>query len=487
MTKTVVLTIKKNRSLSEQLRDRGYYSPAWCGGRGLCGKCRVRFCGKAPKAGRQDEAFFTEQELKEGFRLACSVYAEGTYEILMEDLQEEKIEAADLFYGSGEASDTACRALAIDIGTTTIAASLLDTKKKHVIKTVTGINHQRVFGADVLSRIDAANRGEGKKLQEMVLSDMSSLCRELGAGSQVTGLDIPVVISGNTTMEHLLQGLSCESLGVYPFTPVDISLHTFKNMTILPCISTFLGADIVSGMIACDMDRKDEISILVDLGTNGEMLIGNRHKILAASAAAGPAFEGGNITHGMAGIPGAIDTVLMKEDHVRVTTIGGETPAGICGSGVIETLYELKKEKMIDETGLLGKAYFDKGYPLAPDIIFTQRDIRMVQMAKSAIRAGIEILLDAYGVNYDRIDRLYLAGGFGQKINCAKAVGIGMLPEELAGRITPIGNSSLEGAVLYAMNQAPAERFTKAAEISEEISLSEHDLFNDLYMKYMFL
>ena len=486
------IQIEKSQSLLEALRSQGYYLPAYCGGQGRCGKCRVRILNMSwqnNQAGPGDIACIGSEEFSAGWRLACLVYGEGICELEIPDYMEEGVRAAGFPDETGKmSSDKAgltSLTLAVDIGSTTIAASLVDTDSRRVLRTVTGMNHQRAYGADVLSRIDAANRGEGERLQVLLMRDLDRLCERLGIGERILALSFPVIISGNTTMEHLLQGLSCRTLGAYPFKPVDLSLHRYKNLTILPGISTFVGADIVSGIVACGIDQKEEVSILVDLGTNGEMIIGNKDRILAASTAAGPAFEGGNISCGMAGVPGAIDRVVIEDRRALVTTIGGKKPIGLCGTGVLETVYELFKEKIIDETGLMEDEFFEEGFPLAEDVIFSAKDVREVQLAKAAIRAGIEILLVSYGVVYDQIDSLYLAGGFGQKLNGKKAVGIGMLPEELEDRIVPVGNSSLEGAVLFAGDSKTRDRFEHVIAISEEITLSNHTLFDELYVGYM--
>ena len=427
----------------------------------------------------------SEEDLDAGWRLACLTHVKGEYRLEIEDSREDSIAGpAD----GWEAGDDAW-ALAVDLGTTTIAASLVSLSDKKVIRTVTGINHQRAFGTDVLARIDAANRGEGKKLQQLIHNDASSLCRRLGAGRDINRISAPVALAGNTTMQHLFQGLPCRTLGVYPYEPVDISMHSYGNegkITVLPGISTYVGADIVSGIVACGMDQKEEISILADLGTNAEMVIGNKDRILAASAAAGPAFEGGNIRWGVASVPGAIDTVRIVDGRAEITTIEGKDPIGICGTGVLESVYELVKAGITDETGLLDEKYFDDGYPLAPGITLTAKDIREVQMAKAAIRAGIEILISAYGTTYEQIDRLYLAGGFGQKLDCAKAVGIGLLPEELKDKAFAVGNASLAGAVAAAADPSQKERFLHVTQNSKEILLANHKHFSDLYIKYMF-
>ena len=509
----VKITIKDGvPSLLDTLRSEGYFLPAYCGGRASCGKCRVRIAEGAPPPTEEDYRFLSREEISEGWRLACRIREPGEWEVELPAYSEEEIVAAGIFSHDGACSDRACLnmtclntgctpeisagdqacALAVDIGTTTLAACLVrqgtgEEKNPEPLRTVTGINHQRVFGADVVSRINAASREKGGELQRIIKEDLDGLCRKLGLAEKIQDLKMPVIISGNTTMQHLLQGLSCRTLGLYPFDPVDISLHNYENMTILPGISTFVGADIVSGIVACGIDREEKISVYVDLGTNGEMAIGNRDRILATSTAAGPVFEGACIRCGTAGIPGAIESVKIIDGRAEVSTIGDLPPTGICGTGVLETLYALRQAGIVDETGLLSDQYFDEGFPLAEGIRFTQGDIRETQYAKAAIRAGIEILLSSYGVSWDQVDRLYLAGGFGRKIDVEKAMGIGLLPEELKSRVTAVGNASLAGAALYAADPSSAERFIHVKEIAGEFHLADHKDFQDLYVNYMFL
>lgn len=502
--------VQKGSTVLEALQARGDYVPAPCGGKGTCGKCRVRFVRgntaedvRIPDPSGADRSLLTEKDIASGVRLACTAAAAAGMEIELTFQDESAIQVESSFSldsssgpsggKEGTVSDVNGIAVhadisaagtmtaAVDIGTTTIAMSAVEDATGRVLGTVTGINRQRAFGADVISRIEAAGQGKADLLQQSILRDLAALRGQLGLDG-----DVPMVVSGNTTMEHLLQKLPCQTLGTAPYTPVDISLHQYENMTILPGISTFVGADIVSGIVACGMDQSDEISILVDLGTNGEMAIGNKERILSASTAAGPAFEGGNISCGVAGIPGAVSRVKIKDGAVNVETIGGRTPVGLCGTGVIEVVYELLKEELLDETGLLDDEYFEDGFPVADGIVFTNKDVREVQLAKSAIRAGMEVLLNAYGADFGQIDRLYLAGGFGQKIDLEKAVGIGLLPEELRDRIIPVGNSSLAGAVMAARGPAVLERMRLVGGTAEETSLAENPLFSELFMEYMF-
>lgn len=490
---------KKRENLLELLRQEKVYLPAYCNGRGVCGKCKIRFVKNAPQPCENEKNFFSTKELEAGWRLACEteIFGEAKIEVLssleetmeietsssldfdkkkaIKENQQKKIEEE-----TKEKAQDAVYTVAIDIGTTTIAASKLNIRK--VEQTVTSVNHQRIFGADVVSRMEASNRGEGLQLQELIQKDLENLLENL----QISKKNTKLIISGNTTMQHLLQGYSCETLGVAPYTPVDISLHQYKNMTILPGVSTYVGADIVSGIIACGMNQSEKISMLVDIGTNGEMAIGNQDRILVTSTAAGPAFEGGNISCGMASVQGAISSVDIENGQLKVDTIGGKEPIGICGSGVLETTYELLKNELIDETGLLDEEYFDEGYPLGNHIRFTAKDIREVQLAKSAIRTGIEVLTLEYGISYGEIDKLYLAGGFGQHMDVKKAVGIGLLPEELEDKVIAVGNTSLAGAILFATDEKKREQFTEVASQSKEVSLAENKAFQELYLDYMF-
>ena len=502
----------EGKSVMEALQARGVYLAGDCGSNGTCGKCIVRFLSGAPAPSAADYKLLSAAALDRGERLACKARASADMkiEIIAPDESAMKVESSFSLPGdsarelSSPRSSSAEKAdgselseilpdtgsdlvssgrivAAVDIGTTTIVMSAVEAETGRILQTVTGINHQRAWGADVISRMEASNQGKGEELQQSILSDLDELRTRLGLHA-----DVKMLISGNPTMEHLLQGLPCRTLGVSPYTPVDISLHEYKNMTILPGISTFVGADIVSGIVACGMDQSEEICLLVDLGTNGEMAIGNRDRILSASTAAGPAFEGGNISCGIAGIPGAVCSVEIEDGEAHVQTIGNRPAVGICGTGVLEVVYELLKEELIDETGLLDDDYFDDGFPVAEGVVFTGKDVREVQLAKSAVRAGMEVLIESYGTDYAHIGKLFLAGGFGQKIDLKKAVGIGLLPEELQDRMYPVGNSSLAGAVMAAHDPSILDRMAKIALKSEETALAENPFFSDLYMDHMF-
>ncbi len=499
-------------SLLTALLTNDVYISAACGGRGRCGKCGVRMYTGVTDPGEADRRVFDADQLERGMRLACDCYPTGDCRIEIAGSDEADFEVVTDFEGTAGAGERSAEDgrydIAIDIGTTTLAASLVDTSAGETRHTVTSVNHQRAYGADVISRIQAANDGKLAELSASIrkdlAEDMKRLLGETGVGfSQIDR----IVIAGNTTMGHLLMGFPCETLGVYPFDPVDISMiqtdfatlfgEAFGEeapsvpVTLIPGISTYVGADIVADMLACGFDGTDEINVLIDLGTNGEMAIGNRDRIFVTSTAAGPAFEGGNISCGMGSVQGAVCGVEIDGTDVTCETIGGRDPLGLCGTGVIETTYELLKEELIDETGMLDEDYFDDGFVLAVtedgrEISFSQKDVREIQLAKSAVRAGLETLLLRYGVTYDDVRHVFLAGGFGYRMNLEKAAGIGLIPEELLDRTIAVGNSALGGCVEFLTNETAAGRINHIISVSEEIPLASDKDFNNFYTDYMF-
>ncbi len=513
---------REGENLLEALTRQGIYISAACGGKGRCGKCGVRFSDGTVPVTEADRHCFSEEQIAEGMRLSCEVYLQADCRIEIESTDEADFdvvtdyrqknslaEHADTAAGTGKEGSQ----IAIDIGTTTLAASLVDAQSGEILHAVTGVNHQRAYGADVISRIQAANDGKLEELSQSIRRDLCGMiCRLLSeSGAALSGIR-RIAIAGNTTMGHLLMGYSCETLGVYPFDPVNIDTTevTFGELfgeagaedtlreegaqipvVLLPGISTYVGADISAGMLSCGFDCSEKVNVLIDLGTNGEMAIGNRERILVTSTAAGPAFEGGNISCGMGSVPGAICQVQISGTEVSCGTIGDRPPVGLCGTGVIETACELLKAELIDETGMLDEDYFDDGFVLAKtpsgeEISFTQKDVREIQLAKAAVRAGLETLMLRYGVTYDDIDTLYLAGGFGFHLNLEKAAAIGLIPEELLDRAKAVGNSSLGGAAVWLTEPGAAERMERIIAVSEEIPLASDKDFNQFYMDSMF-
>lgn len=381
-------------------------------------------------------------------------------------------------------------AVCIDIGTTTVAFELITDKG--TLKTYKTINPQRRFGLDVLSRIEASNRGRGDELASLIrytlMNGYNEVTREFGDTKKI-------VIAGNTVMVHLLMNRSCKGLGEYPFKSdylgtvkttfdklCDSKVASVKT-TVYGGISPFVGGDIVSGLYMCDFDKSDKVNMFLDIGTNGEMAIGNSDSIMVTSTAAGPAFEGGRISCGIGSVDGAVCGVDLKSGMLK--TIGDKPPAGLCGTGIIELLAELLELGIVDNTGLLSDDYFVSGYKLSEDIVFTQEDIRQVQMAKSAVRAGMDTLARKYGVSLCDIDTFYLAGGFAYGLSVEKACRIGLLPQEVLGKTKILGNSSLGGCAKYCSCADGDSRIEHIKSIASEFSLGETGGFEEEYIKNM--
>lgn len=506
---------REGESILSAYRRQGGYIGAVCGGNGKCGKCRIRLVSGVLDITEADREQFSEQELAEGYRLSCLARPDSDCIVEETFLDETGFQVVEGFVPKqdGEKREQepaldpgAVRAagIAIDIGTTTMAAQLVNLETGEILSSCSTINHQRMYGADVIARMEASNQGYGTELQKLVRDDIRYLVNALLKQTNIVADIIKhVIIAGNTTMGHLLMGYSCKTLGVYPFAPVNIGIirDTYPNLMgsgelecevmLVPGISAFVGGDIVSGLYACGFEAGEEVNLLVDLGTNGEMAIGSRDRLLVTSTAAGPAFEGGNISCGTGSIPGAICHVRIDSDgEPDYTTIGGQPPVGICGTGVIEITAELLRQELIDETGLLEEPYFEEGFPLAdtPEggkIVFTQKDVREIQLAKSAVRAGVETLMKRYGVTCKEIAHVYLAGGFGFQMDREAAVAVGLLPEELKEKVTAMGNSSLAGAVRALTDPGWQQCQQRLIGVSAEVELSGDTDFNEFYMTYM--
>lgn len=356
-------------------------------------------------------------------------------------------------------SELACKYIVtVDIGTTTIAMLLqkLDTGK--VIDSYKSVNPQRKYGADVLSRIMAADDLEKKKdMKESVFQ----VLREgiLKFQSKCPQIEL-IVIAANTTMVHLALGFDVSKMGEAPFEAENLEEINMEfegiPMIIMPGFDTFVGGDVLSGIYSLKMEQKEEIALYIDLGTNGEIALGNKEKILATATAAAPAFEGG------------CNDNIWSSDLVKVTA-------------------ELLKYKILDETGLLEDPYFDEGIRCEGAMI-TQNLIRNIQMAKGAIFAGIEILCKQYGINdYSEIDQVILAGGLGYYLNAKAAVRIGLIPYKLSEKVTAIGNGALAGAFLYGRNRLDncvnQKYFMKIKERVTVINLAKQPEFQNLYLK----
>ena len=523
------IPLVRGKSILEIFRENGIYISALCSGRGTCGKCRIRVTEGAIPVSAEDRRIFEEAELGAGFRLACTAFPENSCTVLIPDRAEEKEfyvpdssreeTAADRleWTGSAEAArekeermaagaaaregsgdgNVSGTGIAVDIGTTTVAMQRIDLESGEIRKTYTALNSQRMYGADVIGRIEAAGKGRAGELKGCILQVLRSSVDSLTEGGRIP--PVRMMIGANTTMVHLLMGYPCESLGIAPFLPYNIerietgwaALSGQKGSSfpvrICPGVSAYIGGDITAGLYALGFHERERVSILIDLGTNGEMAVGNRERILAASAAAGPAFEGGNLVCGTGSIPGAVCHAAWKDGALCVETIGGEEPKGICGTGILEIIACLLEAELMDETGRLEEPYASEGFPVDGQgrIRVYQKDIREIQLAKAAVRAGLETLLDEYGISLDEVEEIFLAGGFGYELDPGKAETIGLLPAGCAKRVRAAGNTSLRGAAAGLLDGKSGKTLDHIAGLVREIPLSGNPKFSELYMEYM--
>lgn len=401
---------------------------------------------------------------------------------------------------------TSVLGLAVDIGTTTLAGYLIDLETGKELAVASALNPQKAFGDDVISRADRARAGDLERLQQAVAAEINALARRLCklAGKEPNDI-YHAVFAGNTVMMHLFAGVSPEHIAQSPFIPVftgtadvpahalNISVNPEAAATLLPCVAGYVGADIVAGMLAAGMREGAEPTLLIDIGTNGEIALAAGGRLHACSTAAGPAFEGAHISCGMGGVEGAINWAAL-DGCLRFGTIGNAKPAGICGSGLIDLVSGLLDCGAIDDTGRLDGDAAPSWLPVEggkivldaeAGIHITGRDIREVQLAKGAIAAGVEVLAREAGVKLGDIAHVYLAGGFGSYMDKRSAARIGLIPSELADRTVAIGNSSGAGAkaaLLSGEAMAEAERLARAVRYVE---LSARPDFQDLFMDKM--
>lgn len=504
----VRLTCPGGCRVHDYIQSQGTALAMPCGGKGMCGKCRVRVVrGRLPVT-PEDKRIFSEAQLAQGWRLACKAVTREAVEIVVPVQEQQGFSAL-----AAEAADEGALSLAadhdyglaVDIGTTTLAAALVDCTDGKILATATVVNSQRSFGADVVSRIGAACHGKGKTLQKAVRRDLTRLMKQLLKDHPGTAARCrQMAIAANTTMLHLLMGWPCDGLGDWPFHPVSLGGKTYRaqevlgpqspladaTVTLLPGMSTYVGADITAGIWQCGLASSDDVSLFVDLGTNGEMVLGNKDQRFIASAPAGPALEGGKLTWGTGSVPGAICGVRIERGRAKVRTIDHAVPVGICGTGILEAMAGLVREGLVDETGKLVEPYFHKGFPLASTldyqrITLSQQDIREIQMAKSTIRAGIESLIERSGISRQRVHQVFLAGGFGYYLDPQKAAVIGLLPADLAERTTAVGNTSLKGAIGLLTGAVTLEELQAIAAGAEEIVLGNDEAFQRLYIDYL--
>ena len=475
--RVTVLPLQQNmeaadgENLLQALRRAGFAMDAPCGGNGSCGKCNVTANG-------------TEV-------LACRTAIHGDMTVV---LPATGYSSAPVIQ-SAAVSGTEIFCLAFDIGTTTVAGYLVDGKTGRELASGSLRNPQTAFGADVISRIQSALHGHMEELTAAIRNCVSGLARSLCEASGISCDAVTrVCIVGNPAMQQLFLGICPENLARIPFAPVLTRAQTQKAGNCLPCcadaelfiapdISGYVGADTVACILATGMDQQEETALLVDIGTNGEMALGNRHQMVACSTAAGPALEGAGISMGMRGETGAIDHVWLENNQLRCSVIGGGTALGICGSGLIDAVAAALDLGWINARGKILTE--DTLIRLTDTVSLTQEDIRQVQLAKGAIAAGIRLMAERMELPPEDISTVYLAGAFGSHLNPRSACRIGLLPRELEDKITAVGNAAGNGAVQLACHPDGAARTQAILDATESLELASLPEFSRCFAKNM--
>ena len=368
-------------------------------------------------------------------------------------------------------SNRDCYGLALDIGTTTIAAYLYKLPECERVGEICIPNSQIRYGGDVISRIEHSNAGGLRQLKDAVWNQIAAIEKHWGQEIDT------YVITANTTMLHFLAGLDPRGIAVAPFTPQSLFGEWRENVYFPRCISSYIGADITTGILASNMCN-EKTSFLVDIGTNGEMALWNGEKLTCCSTAAGPAFEGANITNGCPAVSGAINKVYVENGEAHCTTIDGADPIGVCGTGLIDAVACMLELGVIDDAG-----YMDEDFEIGNSgVHITAQDIRQVQLAKSAVRAGIDTLLEQQNVTYGDIENFYIAGGFGSYIDKVSAAKIGLIPTGVLDKVVVVGNAAGAGASMILQSRECLEEAERIALCAEAIELSANPAFMEKYI-----
>lgn len=502
-----------------------------CGGKGTCGKCKVtvtkpyykdvlacqtKICdGMEIIVGRKESTGTKEDSM------VVLTNGGNVSEKFNEHVNRNVVLKEETVNESEKVESNAGTLAACDIGTTTVVCYLIDKETGQIISTRSSANPQRSFGADVLSRIEAAGRIEAssepglKIMQTQIVSLLNGFISEMLTECGRTKVS-RFSVAGNTVMCHLLMGISPEKLGKAPFmpdeyfgrefNPLDIGIENCQTMIIFPAVSGFVGGDITAGMM--ETVNRNELTLYLDIGTNGEMALGKGDRYVCCATAAGPAFEGAQIELGMPASKGAVDKVWLEGRRIKYSVIGNDRPVGLCGSGLIDALAVLLKAGIIDENGtilsgqelpILFRSYVFEveaedaaqstetslAVHIAPGVYITQEDIRKLQLAKGAIAAGIEVLFKEYGCMPCNIDVLTFAGGFGNYIDKASAAAIGLFPQELLDKAKEVGNAAGNGAVSAALSQEAWERALEISGDMRYIELASYPHFDEMYVEHM--
>lgn len=479
-----IISVNTGTPLIDVLHEFGVEFP--CGGKGTCGACKVKLLDGELKVGKTHQQKLNKLNLPDNWRLACFCKAET--DVILEVSQFENIILAD--NSTFEFTPQTGFGIAVDLGTTTVVAQLINLANGHILDSVSDINPQVKYGSDLISRIQSCLDGNQQKIQNLIREKVGEMIQLMLKKHPVEVSKINLV--GNTVMHHIFSGLKVNSLSFYPFESPDLgtqklsieqliwNLPTNTKIRFFPSIGSFVGSDILAGIAATKIADRKEFSILIDLGTNGEIVIGNCDRIICASTAAGPAFEGARISQGMRAATGAISSVKFKNSVLQSHVIGNVPAKGICGSGLIDVLAILLEQERIAMFGEINSG--EDKIELAPGVFLTQQDIREFQLAKAAIAAGIQILLNQLEISYEEIDKVFIAGGFGNFLTIKNVIRTGLIECE-ENKIIKLGNTALIGAKMFLFEN---NKFIQnILNITTHVNLEADSAFHDVYIEKM--
>ena len=525
---------KAGKNLLEILLDKKVFVDNPCNGKGTCGKCKIKIVsGNVAALGETEERFLTKEEIETGVRLSCLIIPEGDLEIeLLQKERQHKVLTKGYvpefvfepfvkeMINEAEWNEEGKQVygVAVDIGTTTVACSLVNIYTGEEVAETSGINAQKHFGLDVLTRItyEIEHPENGKQeLQKALVDSLNEMIEELCCQSGVKKENIyEVVVAANCTMLHMLLGVSSVSLGKAPYMPVfteaknvkasEIGIHVAEEGRIycLPSVSAYIGADIVAGVYVCSLQKENGNVLFIDIGTNGEIVLANKGHLLCCSCAAGPALEGMNISSGMRAANGAIEDITITKEGIKLKVIGEEQPAGLCGSGILAVVQELLKTGVLKKDGAfvkinqLEEGNYCKEYlrlngvkrefvitKEPKELLVTQSDIRQVQLAKGAILSGFIALLQKAGIQMNDLDKVMIAGQFGAHLPAESLVGIGVLPKEVKDKLVYVGNTSKTGAYMALMSVKAREEMEQLAKSMDYVELGAMEGYERLFIE----
>ncbi|MBO4440048.1 MAG: DUF4445 domain-containing protein [Spirochaetaceae bacterium] len=498
----------------------------YCAG-GICGKCRAKITGSLSAHTQTEKSKLSAQELSEGVRLLCQTEILGDAELFADFKAENmQIESAGFLGQIHEFADYSGFGVAVDLGTTTIAGLLFRAGSGAPLASVVLPNPQRCFGSDVITRITASLEGHADELFQLVCGAIDNLIEELCAKAGYGSKDVSrITISANTTMLYLLTERDCASISKSPFDAdclfgVELEAGNLNRrgsglkavnasvpVYLLPCVSAFIGADTIACILSLNIENCKRPAVIADLGTNSEMVLfvppenASPAEIICTSSAAGPAFEGANISCGMCAIDGAIENISLVNGRAEYSVIGGAALAGLCGSGLLDAVAVLRQTYQLDEAGTFTAFDDDEGLfeiiqdnsgakavlykDASKEISLLQSDIRAFQLAKASLCAGLECLISKAGISAQSIERVYLAGGFAKSFNVANAVYVGLFPDGMAKNVQYCGNASLMGASLVLQDKTAKARAQAIAEKATVFELGGSKLFQELFIARM--